>query len=128
MVTRAIWYLFLAHGRDLGATFLDSGVFAGEPAGRRSYCLYPSTLLEEELVMKIYFGRDFIVLVGSVFTGAATTTDTTDSVRTSFAVLKNLYGMSVQVYEADKKQKEGKSTVLEIILKSIHRSQINILC
>ena len=66
--------------------------------------------------------------VGSVFMGVATTTDTTVSVRTSFAVLKNLYGMSVQVYEADKKQKEGKSTVLEIILKSIHQSQINILC
>ena len=60
--------------------------------------------------------------------GVATTTDTTDSVRTSFAVLKNLYGMSVQVDEADNKQKEDKSTILETFLKSIHQSQINILC
>ena len=37
--------------------------------------------------------------------GVATTTDTTDSVRTSFEVLKNLYGMSVQVDETAKKQK-----------------------
>ena len=35
----------------------------------------------------------------------ATTTDTTDSVRTNFEVLKNLYGMSVQVHETSKKQK-----------------------
>ena len=41
--------------------------------------------------------------------GVTTTTDTTDSVRTSFEVLKNLYGMSVQVDETAKKQKEGKS-------------------
>ena len=51
--------------------------------------------------------------------GVTTTTDTTDSVRTSFEVLKNLYGMSVQVDETAKKQKEGKSTVLETIVKSI---------
>ena len=31
--------------------------------------------------------------------GVATTTDTTDSVRTSFEIVKNLYGMSVQVNE-----------------------------
>ena len=39
--------------------------------------------------------------------GVVTTTDTTDSVRTSFEVLKNLYGMSVQVDETTKKSKEG---------------------
>ena len=71
----------------------------------------------------------FITLLRQINTmGVATTTDTTDSVRTSFAVLKNLYGMSVQVDEADNKQKEGKSTVLKTFLKSIHQSQINILC
>ena len=36
--------------------------------------------------------------------GVATTTDTTDSVRTSFGILKNVYGISVQV----KKKKRGK--------------------
>ena len=41
--------------------------------------------------------------------GVATITDTMgkDSVRTSFEVLKNLYGMSIQVDETDKKQKQG---------------------
>ena len=43
------------------------------------------------------------IMVGHM--GVATTTDTTDSVRTSFEVLKNLYGMSVQVDETAKKQK-----------------------
>ena len=42
--------------------------------------------------------------------GVATTTDTTDSVRTSFEVLKNLYGMSVQVAETAKKEKKVKFT------------------
>ena len=39
--------------------------------------------------------------------GVATTTDTTDSVRTSFEVFKNLYGMSVQVDETAKNKKES---------------------
>ena len=38
--------------------------------------------------------------------GVATTTDTTNSVRTSFGILKNLYGISVQVNETTKKKKE----------------------
>ena len=37
----------------------------------------------------------------------ATTTDTTDSLRTSFEVFKNLYGMSVQVDETAKSKKES---------------------
>ena len=37
--------------------------------------------------------------------GVATTTDTTDSVRTSFETLKNLYRMSVQVDGTTKKRK-----------------------
>ena len=40
--------------------------------------------------------------------GVATTTDTTDSVRTSFEVFKNLYGMSVQVDETTNSQKKVK--------------------
>ena len=39
--------------------------------------------------------------------GVATTTDTTDSVRTSFEEF-NLYGMSVEVDETAKSKKEGK--------------------
>ena len=46
--------------------------------------------------------------------GVATTTDTTNSVRTSFGILKNLYGISVQVNETNKKKKE-KCTQPEII-------------
>ena len=43
--------------------------------------------------------------------GVATTTDTTDSVRTSFELLKNLYGMPVQVAETVKKENEEKSAI-----------------
>ena len=50
--------------------------------------------------------------------GVATTTDTTDSVRTSFEMLKNLYGMPVQVNETVKKGKEEKSAILIKIMKS----------
>ena len=50
--------------------------------------------------------------------GVATTTDTTDSVRTSFEVFKNLYGMSVQVDETAKSKKEGKAAIWEKICKS----------
>ena len=50
--------------------------------------------------------------------GVATTTDTTDSVRTSFEVFKNLYGMSVQVDETAKSKKEGKAAVCENIVKA----------
>ena len=45
--------------------------------------------------------------------GVATTTDTTDSVRTSFEVFKNLYGMSVQVDETAKSKKDCKAAVWE---------------
>ena len=38
--------------------------------------------------------------------GVATTTDTTDSVRNSFEMLKNLYGIPVQVVETIKKENE----------------------
>ena len=41
--------------------------------------------------------------------GVATTTDTTDSVHTSFEMLKDLHGMPVQVVETIKKEKRGKS-------------------
>ena len=44
--------------------------------------------------------------------GVATTTDTTDSVRTSFEMLENLYGMPVQVVETIKKENEEKSAIL----------------
>ena len=44
--------------------------------------------------------------------GVATTTDTTNSVRTSFGILKNLYEISVQVNETTKKKKE-KCTILK---------------
>ena len=40
--------------------------------------------------------------------GVATTTDTTDSVHTSFEMLKDLHGMPVQVVETIKKEKRGK--------------------
>ena len=50
--------------------------------------------------------------------GVATTTDTTDSVRTSFEVFKNLYGMSVQVDETAKSKKEGKSFKRETFVKA----------
>ena len=49
--------------------------------------------------------------------GVATTTDTTDSVRTSFEVFKNLYGMSVQVDETAKSKKEGKAAIWEKFVK-----------
>ena len=44
--------------------------------------------------------------------GVATTMDTTNSVRTSFGILKNLYGISVKVNETTKKKKE-KPTILK---------------
>ena len=44
--------------------------------------------------------------------GVATTTDTTHSVRTSFEMLKNLYGMPAQVVETIKKENEKKSAIL----------------
>ena len=50
--------------------------------------------------------------------GLATTTDTTDSVRTSFEMLKNLYGMPVQVVETIKKENEEKSAILIKLIKS----------
>ena len=50
--------------------------------------------------------------------GVATTTDTTDSVRTSFEVFKNLYGMSVQVDETAKSKKGGKAAVWETFVKT----------
>ena len=50
--------------------------------------------------------------------GVATTTDTTDSIRTSFEMLKNLYGMSVQVVETIKKENKEKSAILIKIIKS----------
>ena len=50
--------------------------------------------------------------------GVATTTDTTDSVRTSFEVFKNLYGMSVQVDETAKSKKEGKAAIWEKFVKA----------
>ena len=46
--------------------------------------------------------------------GVATTTDTTNSVRTSFGILKNLYGISVQVNETTKKKKE-RCTILKVL-------------
>ena len=48
--------------------------------------------------------------------GVATTTDTTDNVRTSFETLKNLYGMAVQVDGTIKK--EENSTILKKMVKS----------
>ena len=50
--------------------------------------------------------------------GVATTRDTTDSVRTSFEMLKNLYGMPVQGVEAIKKENEEKCAILIQIIKS----------
>ena len=50
--------------------------------------------------------------------GVATTTDTTDSVRTSFEMLKNLYGMPVKVVETVKKENQEKSAILIKIIKS----------
>ena len=44
--------------------------------------------------------------------GEATTTDTTDSVRTSFEMLKDLCGMPVQVVETIKKENEERSAIL----------------
>ena len=52
--------------------------------------------------------------------GVATTTDTTNSVRTSFGILKNFYGISVQVNKTTKKKKVYD---LKKVLKS---TQINI--
>ena len=48
----------------------------------------------------------------------ATTTDTTDKVRTCFEMLKNLYGMPVQVVETIKNENEEKSAILIKIMKS----------
>ena len=53
--------------------------------------------------------------------GVATTTDTTDSVRTSFEMLKNLYGMRVQIVETIKKDNEEKSAILIKIIKSAQK-------
>ena len=50
--------------------------------------------------------------------GVATTTDTTDSVRTSFEMLKNLYGMPVQVVKTIKKENEEMSAILIKLIKS----------
>ena len=50
--------------------------------------------------------------------GVATTTDTTNSVRTSFGMLKNWYGISVQVNETTKKKKKENCTIFEKVLKS----------
>ena len=51
--------------------------------------------------------------------GVATTTNTTDSVRTSFEMLKNLYGMPVPTSCRDyKKENEEKSAILIKIIKS----------
>ena len=61
----------------------------------------------------LHFGISFVALMG-----VATTTDTTDSVRTSFEVFKNLYGMSVQVDETAKSKKEGKAAVWETFVKA----------
>ena len=53
------------------------------------------------------FRTDFMTYVMVSVMGVATTTDTTDSVRTNFEVFKNLYGMSVQVDETAKNKKES---------------------
>ena len=53
--------------------------------------------------------------------GVATTTDTTNSVRTSFGILKNLYGISVQVNEATKKKKEKCMIFKKKVLKSTQK-------
>ena len=58
------------------------------------------------------------ILTSQTDMGVATTTDTTDSVRTSFEVFKNLYGMSVQVDEIAKSKKEGKAAVWEKFVKA----------
>ena len=50
--------------------------------------------------------------------GVATTTDITDSVRTSFEMLKNLYGIPVQVVETIKKENEEKSVILIKIIEA----------
>ena len=50
--------------------------------------------------------------------GVATTTDTTDGVRASFEMLKNLYGIPVQVVETIKKENEEKSAIFIKIIKS----------
>ena len=63
------------------------------------------------------FSRSFFVVI-VIIMGVATTTDTTDSVRTSFEVFKNLYGMSVQVDETAKSKKEGKAAVWETFVKA----------
>ena len=54
--------------------------------------------------------------------GVATTTDTTNSVRTSFGILKNLYGISVQVNETTKKKKEE----YDLLKKVVKSTQSNI--
>ena len=55
----------------------------------------------------------FRLVALSAAMGVATTTDTTGSVRTSFEILKNLYGMSVQVDETTNKENRGKISDLE---------------
>ena len=59
--------------------------------------------------------------------GVATTTDSTDSVRTSFEMLKNLYGMPVQVVETIKKENEEKSAILIKLIKSAPKSILLII-
>ena len=49
--------------------------------------------------------------------GVATTTDTTNSVRTSFGILKKVYGISVQVNETTKKKKRKVYTARNYWLK-----------
>ena len=60
--------------------------------------------------------------------GVVTTTDTTDSVRTSFEVLKNLYGMSVQVDETTKKSKKKVKSTYGLGNQLQKQPQINIWC
>ena len=45
--------------------------------------------------------------------GVATTTDPTNNARTSFEILKNLYGISVQVNETTKKKKKEECTIFK---------------
>ena len=65
-----------------------------------------------------FFIKFFIV---GLCMGVATTTDTTDSVRTSFEVFKNLYGMSVQVDKTAKSKKDCKAAVWETFGKATPR-------
>ena len=56
--------------------------------------------------------------MGVATTNQPSVTDTTDSVRKSFEMLKNLYGMPVQVVETIKKENEEKFAILIKIIKS----------